>query len=256
MNDELWQRPDLVAVYASRTLRPPEALLLARYRDDLAGRVLELGCGAGRLTGYLAQLGGDAHGVDVSPAMVDYCRRRYPRARFEVRDLRDLGAYGDASFDAVWASFNVLDVLDDGDRRAVLQEVRRMLAPQGLLLMSSHNRAHVPFVPPPLRWVRSRDPVRFARRAARLPRALRNHRRLRALQREEDGYALVNDEAHDYSLLLYYVTRDAQERQLAEVGFSLVECLDGDGEPVPPGEDAARWPELHYAARPAAVSAS
>ena len=251
MNDAVWQRRGLVAEYASRTLRPPEVLLIARYRDALAGRVLELGCGAGRVTGYLAELGREVVGVDVSPAMIEYCRRTYPRARFEVRDLRDLAAYGDASFDVVWATFNVLDVLDDAERRRVLRELRRIISPAGLLLMSSHNRAYAPRVPSPLGYLRVRDPLLLARRLVHLPRWIRNHRRLRPLERSENGYALVNDEAHDYSLLLYYVTRDDQERQLAEEGFELLECLDGDGRAVARGDDAAEWPELHYVARPA-----
>ena len=53
-NDQLWGRKGLVQAYATRELRPVEVLLLVRYQAALSGRVLELGCGAGRLTGYLS----------------------------------------------------------------------------------------------------------------------------------------------------------------------------------------------------------
>ena len=82
-----------------------------------------------------------------------------------------------------------------------------------------------------------------------LPRRLRNRRRLRRLQRDEEGYAIVNDEAHDFSVLHYYISRDAQGRQFMEQGFELMECLDLDGRQVRVGVTAARCPELHYVAR-------
>jgi hypothetical protein len=47
LNAELWALGDFVGFYATRDLRPVEATLLDRHRDALAGRVLELGCGAG-----------------------------------------------------------------------------------------------------------------------------------------------------------------------------------------------------------------
>lgn len=251
VNDAVWHDGSIVAEYANRVLRPPEVLVLVRHADRFAGRVLEVGCGAGRLTGYLVQLGRDVTGIDVSPAMVEYCRTTYPRGTFEVRDLRDLSGFEDGGFDVVFASFNVIDVLDDTERRATLREFRRVLAPDGLLIFSSHNRTVAPKVRTPVEYLRGGGVRRVARGLPRLPRSLRNRRRLAPLQRSEDGYELVNDEAHEYSLLMYYVTRDDQERQLADEGLSLLECLDGDGEPVAPGEAAAGYSELHYVARPA-----
>jgi hypothetical protein len=59
------------------------------------------------------------------------------------------------------------------------------------------------------------------------------------------------DEAHDFSLLHYYTSRDAQQRQFAQEGFELVECLRLSGEPVAAGDDAASAAELYYVARPA-----
>ena len=253
-SSEVWAERDFVGDYATRTLRPPEATLLLRYADSLAGRVLELGCGAGRITGYLGSRGGDVLGVDISPGMVDYCRRRYPQLRFQVGDLADLSAFQDGSRDVVIAEFNVLGVLDDVERKRVLGELHRVLDDRGLLIFSAHNIAFIPNVPKPVALVtRSRNPARALWNLARLPLRERNHRRIGKLERHERDYALVNDQAHDYRLLHYYIGRDAQSRQLEAAGFELLECLDGDGADVPEGAGAAGHPELHYAARAAPV---
>jgi SAM-dependent methyltransferase len=248
-NAEIWAEDDFVDFYASRELRPVEAMLLALHRDVLAGRVLELGCGAGRLTGHLIELAEAVHGLDLSAAMVRYCRRTYPGATFSEGDLRELSRFAQCSFDAVLAPYNVLDVLGDEERRAVLTEIRRMVVPGGMLIMSSHNREYVPRVGPGIRVLLG-SPRRPGASIRKLPRRLRNRRALRPLERSEVGYSIRNDEAHDFSLLHYYISRDAQERQLAEHGFELIECRDLDGRLFAPGASAAHCPELHYVARP------
>jgi SAM-dependent methyltransferase len=210
--------------------------------------VLELGCGGGRITGHLLALGAKVHGLDISPAMVEYCRKTYPEGTFEVRDLRDLGDVG-AGYDAVVAGFNVLDVLDDAERREVLTAVRGLLAPGGVIVMSSHNRAHAPKIPSPLQLVFAEDAREALRRAVRLPKILLNRRRSRRLEREEAGYAVLANGPGDYELLHYHIDRDVQERQFAELGYVLLECVDEEGRIVPPGETAPEHSELHYVAR-------
>jgi SAM-dependent methyltransferase len=247
-NADRWRDAHVVGEFATREIRPVEALILLRYRDGLAGEMLELGSGAGRLTGYLIEVAAHVTGIDVSPDMVAYCREAYPAATFEERDLRDLGGYGDGAFSAVVAPFNVISILGHDERLALLDELARIVAPGGLLVFSAHNRAFMSRLHSPA-WVVSRHPRLLAERLGHLPERMRNHRRLRAEQRDEPDYALVNDDALHYALLHYYISRDAQERQLSEHGFTLLECLDRDGVTVPPGGDAAHEVELHYVAR-------
>lgn len=247
-NSRMWARDDLVRRYATRDLRPAEVMLLVRYRETLTGRVLELGCGAGRLTGYLAQLAESVHAIDVSHAMAAACRQRYPAVTVEQRDLRDLSPLADGSFDVVVAPFNVLDALDDSDRRRVLDQAWRILSPDGLLMMSSHNRAAAAGIRDAMS-LRHGGPLRAAATLVRLPRWHRNRRRLLPFERAEAGYAILNDSSHDFAALHYYIGRDDQQRQLAEHGFELLECLDGEGSRVAPGADATGSSELHYVAR-------
>jgi SAM-dependent methyltransferase len=249
LNAAFWERGEVLESYATRSLRPVEGVLLERFRDTLAdAAVLELGCGAGRLTGHLCELARDVHGVDLSPAMVDYCRRTYPRGTFTVEDLRDLSGFASGSYDVVVAPFNVLDVLDDPERRGVLGEIRRLLVAEGLLIMSSHNRYYVPRIGTAVRLLVG-SPRRPLQSIRHLSQRLTNRRRLRPLERTESGYAIRNDEAHDFAVLHYYIDRDAQAEQFAELGFQFLECLDLDGMPVVPGSLARHCSELHYVAR-------
>jgi SAM-dependent methyltransferase len=248
LNEEVWSRGEFVENYARQQLRPVEEVMLERYRAALAGRVLELGSGAGRLTGHLIELGGDVHGLDLAPAMVAYCRETYPGGTFSVGDLRDLSGFEEGSLDVVVGTFNVIDVLGDEERRRVFGGVRRVLAPGGLFIVSSHNRGYVPRTSVTMRLL-SGGTRRPWRSAKGLPRRLRNRRKFRQLEREETGYMLINDEAHDFSLLHYYISRDAQFQQLADESFETIECLDLDGRAVPEGAAAAHCSELHYIAR-------
>jgi SAM-dependent methyltransferase len=247
-NLSVWRDGNFVRHYASRELRPAETMLMVNHRDDLGGDVLELGCGAGRLTGYLIEIGGRVHGIDLSPAMIAYCRAHYPGGTFAVGDLLDLSAFQPRSMDAVVATNNVLDVLGDADRRGILREIRRILRPGGLLWMSAHNREYIPRLRGP-GDIRSRDPVRMAGKLLLMPLRIRNRRRLTHMERSEAGYALVNDDAHHFRLIHYYIAPDAQRRQLEDEGFEVAETRLSDGRPAPQGTPASDCVEVHYVAR-------
>jgi SAM-dependent methyltransferase len=263
-NADVWRAGEHLVEYANRRLLPVEVLLLVRHREALSGRVLEVGCGAGRILGYLVALGGEVHGIDISPAMVGHCRSAYPAADVQVGDLGDLRG-GDRTFTAVLAMDNVLDVFDDPERRRVLGELRELLADGGVLIFSSHNLGHLDrhgtgeAAPGAsvrrasragslLSAITSHPLDELPGRMARVPRRIRNRRRLAGLQRRERDHAIVNDAAHDYAFLHYYIRLEDQARQLAELGYELVECLDSEGRVLGPGADSpAPW--LHYVAR-------
>jgi SAM-dependent methyltransferase len=254
-NVDAWARGDYVADYSTRHMSPAETVLLAAYRGSLQGPVLELGPGTGRLTRVLVSLRADVTAVDVSPRMVEATQRNVPEARAEVGDLRDLSRFADGAFRAVVASNNLVDVLGDDGRRRALRELARLLTDDGVLLFSSHNQANIPYLDTSLgSYARGAlsSPGALARAlygSRTFARRARNRRTARAFERQDVGYALVNDPVHDHRLVLYYIGRDAQERQLAEAGLTLVDCFDVDGRAVPAGVAAERSSELHYAAR-------
>ncbi|HEY4244434.1 MAG TPA: class I SAM-dependent methyltransferase [Kofleriaceae bacterium] len=250
VNSRLYRRPELVRQYAQKTtLYPAEAAALARYADDIRGRaVLELGCGAGRLTAHVAPLASRYVGVDISPHMVSYCRARFEDLEFLVRDMREIRELPDGAFRAVFAIANLLDAIDHADRLRVLASIRRVLAPGGLLVFSSHNRAWEQLGAPP-RLELSPHPLELLRRSADFARAHLRRRRARRLEQHTPDYAVVTDPGHDFGVLHYYIARATQTRQLAAHGFTLLDAFDGAGNPLTQHGDDRASPSLVYVAR-------
>jgi len=254
-NRRVYASRRLVSGYAQRPLSPAERGILDELRPALAGkRALELGCGAGALTRELLQATDDVVGVDISPAMVEFCRSALPGGRFLVGELGDLSGHADGAYDVVVAGANVLDVVAHEDRPRVLAEIRRVLAADGLLYFSTHNRNSVEALRqaqhgPTLRLVRS--PYRQLRSLASYAVGTVNHRRLARHQVLDPDYAILNDSAHRWSLLHHYITRDAESRELAACGFEVVSVRGTDGVVLGAGDDDARFTELHYLARAA-----
>jgi ubiquinone/menaquinone biosynthesis C-methylase UbiE len=97
--------------------------------DAGAGRrLLDVCCGPGYLAGAAAARGMAAIGIDISPAMVDEARRRFPDAEFHVADAEDLG-FPDRSFDAATCAFGLLHL---PDARGAIAEAFRVLVPEGI----------------------------------------------------------------------------------------------------------------------------
>lgn len=79
-----------------------------------AGRILDLCCGTGFLAGLLAARGHSVTGLDLSPEMIAYARRRVPSAEFHVADAADFSAGGD--FDAAVSTFDSVNHILGADR--------------------------------------------------------------------------------------------------------------------------------------------
>jgi SAM-dependent methyltransferase len=249
INGSLYSRADLVGLYATPTLYPPEATALVRFREDIVGRrVLDLGCGAGRLATYLRPLTGQYVGLDISPHMLEHCRRNFPGLQFLECDMRQLTPLPDESIDTAFAICNLFDAVSDSDRLRILAEVRRVLVPEGLLVFSAHNRNSADLARGP-RLAFSRNPFTQLRYIVDFFQARANHRRIKPHERLEPDYALLNDSGHNYAVLHYYISKESQAKQLAGAGFRLLECLDESGCTLGPGEDDRACSSIHYVAR-------
>jgi ubiquinone/menaquinone biosynthesis C-methylase UbiE len=98
--------------------------------------VADVGCGPGRLTGYLRGIGLDAFGIDLSPGMIEVARRDHPGVRFEVGSMTALDLPGD-SLSGVLAWFSLIHVPDD-EVPVALAEFHRVLRPGGAVLIGFH----------------------------------------------------------------------------------------------------------------------
>jgi len=106
--------------------------LIRRY--NRGSRALDFGCGTGRSTRFLRNLGLNVTGADVSQAMLDHARALDPSGEYHL--IRDNVAdeFAPASFDVALAAFT-FDNMPTEAKTAALRGLRIVLAPDGCLLL-------------------------------------------------------------------------------------------------------------------------
>lgn len=119
-----------------------EATLVERLAPPGA-RILDAGCGTGRVAIELATRGLDVVGVDLDPSMLAIARQRAPDLPWVEADLATLDLA--TTFDVVVAAGNVIPLLAAGTERAVVHALATHLVPDGLLVTGfGLDPAHLP----------------------------------------------------------------------------------------------------------------
>jgi SAM-dependent methyltransferase/GNAT superfamily N-acetyltransferase len=118
--------------------KPLDREWLERFAERTrgAGRVCDLGCGPGHVARFLHDRGVDVFGVDLSPAMVTEARRLHPPIAFREGDMMALDE-ADASLAGIVAFYAIVHLVEPALRTA-FREMRRVLRPNGLLLLAFH----------------------------------------------------------------------------------------------------------------------
>lgn len=131
----------------------------AYYRDLILGnvvgkRVLEYGCGTGSSAFEIAELGGYAAGIDISPVAIDIAHRiAEERGLSENTEFHVMNAealeFPDGSFDVICGT----GILHHLDLERSFAEIKRVLRPNGVAIFTEplgHN--------PLINWYRNRTP--------------------------------------------------------------------------------------------------
>jgi len=108
---------------------------ICQGKDPAAMRVLEIGCGAGRLTRALSNIFGEVHAVDVSGEMVDRARKGLadrPNVKFYQNNGCDLSVVPSLVFDFAYSSHVFQHIPSYEVIETYVREVHRLLRPGAL----------------------------------------------------------------------------------------------------------------------------
>lgn len=241
-NRSYYEQADTIGDYeaAKGLFAPEEAIIERRASAFERATLLDIGVGAGRTTTYLRDRCAGYVALDYAEGMVRACADA-TGASVLWADARSLPSV-DQGFGIVFASFNALDDIPHADRLRALEEIRRVLRPDGLLVFSSHNRESAVLARPdrPSR-PRLRDIARYARATVRWF--------LRRRHDEHHGdHSIIFDHTLGGDPLPTYCLDPRQQRdQLATIGFSLEDVVDTSGRSVDP-EVGSRDAWLYYVA--------
>ncbi|GJL69216.1 MAG: hypothetical protein NPIRA06_18510 [Nitrospirales bacterium] len=147
-NKEYWDSEESVGLYANQPhLGLGEAQLFGHcFPSSAQGiRVLDIGCGAGRTTYFLHQMGLNVVGIDISTTLLEHAKKRFPDIVFREGNAENL-EFGNEEFDAVLFVANGPDYLfPRSSRTRCLEEICRVLKPGGFFLSSHHNLSALAF---------------------------------------------------------------------------------------------------------------
>lgn len=133
--EDYWTDVEDVSAGDCTTEARRRRLLATLRRYTPAGApVLDLGCGAGPFTHWIANSGYEAVGVDVSATAIARARDHYKGARFELLGEGGRIPLDDEAVAAVWTSEVIEHVLDVP---AFLCEIHRVLRPKGILVLTT-----------------------------------------------------------------------------------------------------------------------
>ena len=125
------------------------------------GRVLDFGCGVGRLTQALGDFFQECDGVDISPAMIERARefnRHGDRCRYHVNSRDDLTIFDDNTFDCVYTNI-VLQHMEPKYALNYIGEFLRIIVPGGIAFFQVPAGSEPPKPEANRPWTTRREPL-------------------------------------------------------------------------------------------------
>ena len=116
--------------------KPLDRQLLDRFAKSVTGPTCDLGCGPGQIARYLRERGVDVCGIDLSRGMVEQARRLNPGIEFAKGNMLSLDV-DDEALCGITAFYSIIHI-PRAEVVHALGEMKRVLRPEGLLLLSFH----------------------------------------------------------------------------------------------------------------------
>ena len=143
MQENVWEReyrnPKLVTLGTEATSAIKDFARYVRKErkvelDNL--KILDLGCGTGKNSIYIAEQGlsNEVVGIDISETALEYARKAYPAGNFIKLSIGNTLPFGDTSFDIIIDSTSS-NSLSEKERAMYLSEIARLLKPSGHLFV-------------------------------------------------------------------------------------------------------------------------
>ena len=133
----MWEPHDIIVQFVARFLKTRRGYDKYEMRRD-ARRILDLGCGNGAQSVYLARMGYDVHGIDVSEEAIGIAREYVSQEGLDVvfaAERCDELSFDPDFFDAA-ICHGVLDHVPMDTAVRSCEEIHRVLRPGGLLFVS------------------------------------------------------------------------------------------------------------------------
>ncbi|WP_293123557.1 class I SAM-dependent methyltransferase [Microcoleus sp. bin38.metabat.b11b12b14.051] len=111
-------------------------------------KILDLCCGSGQTTQFLAQYSQDVTGLDASPLSLQRARKNVPSANY-VEAFAESMPFGGGDFDLVHSSV-AMHEMQPAQLKQIFQEVHRVLKPGGLFILVDFHRPTNPLFWPGL----------------------------------------------------------------------------------------------------------
>jgi len=141
---KLWQDPEVVKLWQDFPPLPQVVAMADRLEAEGRTRVLDIGCGLGRHTVYLAARGFEVSATESAPAAFATCRKNLDQAGLRAEllpvDMAEI-PFPDSHFDGIVAS-HVIHHTDGAGLRRIIALITRKLAPSGLLVWATPSTRH------------------------------------------------------------------------------------------------------------------
>ena len=125
------------------------------FKKKSVKRILDLGCGSGRHTVYLAKHGFEVYGIDIAPKGIkitrSWLKKEKLKANLKVGNIYKKLPYSDNFFDAL-VSTQTLHHNRIGNVRKLIREIERVIRPKGLIFITVSKWGSIKDIPKEKLW--------------------------------------------------------------------------------------------------------